>query len=199
MELTVREVAALLGRSIRTVRAQVARGELPGKKRGGQWRIERRDLPLTEAQRSALQGKAESVRRAVEEALPPRMARSSGQRARSIADLDAFRRGAEVLGMLRSAAGGHVPEEIRDQAAAAIKEALLALAEGVQLFDRQSKLEALNRARAGLARSVASLLLEAGIPPPEPVFSWVAAIEEEVIAPVAGYARWADRLGEKRR
>ena len=51
MELTVREAAALMGRSARPVRAQVARGELPGVKRGGRWLIPRKALPLTEAQR----------------------------------------------------------------------------------------------------------------------------------------------------
>ena len=54
MELTITEAATLLGRSPRTVRAQVARGELPGFKRGGQWVIRREALPLSEAQRAAL-------------------------------------------------------------------------------------------------------------------------------------------------
>ena len=58
MELTITEAATLLGRSPRTVRAQVARGELPGFKRGGQWVIRREALPLSEAQRAALQQKA---------------------------------------------------------------------------------------------------------------------------------------------
>ncbi len=196
MELSVQEAATLLGRSPRTVRSQLASGELAGRKRGGRWRIERRDLPLTEAQRAGLQGKADRIRRSVEEALPSRMARSRGQRTRSIADLDAFRRGAQVLAEIRGASGG---KAARERAAALIEEALLDLAEGVQLYDRELKLAALNRARAGLARSAASLLLDAGIPPADPAFGWVAAIESEVIPAVAGFARWADRLGEKRR
>ncbi len=199
MELSVREVAALLGKSPRTVRAQVARGELPGKKRRGEWRIERRNLPLTDAQRTALQDKAERVRHVIDEALPSRLAQSSGQKSRSIADLDSFRLGVEVLAELRSARNDVVPKAVRDDVAALIYEALLALAEAVQLFDRERKLEALNRARAGLARSAASLLIEAGIPPAEPVFGWVTAIESEVIPKVAGFARWADRLRGKGR
>ena len=94
MELSIREVAVLLGRSPRTVRAQASRGDLPGVKRNGRWRIERRNLPLTEDQRRALQAKADTIRDTVEAALPSRMARSAGQRTRSIADLEAFRRGA---------------------------------------------------------------------------------------------------------
>lgn len=199
MELSVREVATLLGLSRRTVRARLVRGDLPGRKRGGEWRIERRQLPLTEAQRRALQGKADRIREVVEDALPSRMARRSGQRLRSIADLDAFRRGAEVLSELRLATPETLAGGARDEAAREGREALLAFAEGVQLFDRQLKLQALNRARAGLARCAARLLLEAGIPPAEPVFGWVSALESEVIPAVAGFARWADQQRRGRR
>ncbi len=199
MKLSVREAATLLGRSPRTVRAQLARGDLPGKKHNGQWRIERRHLPLTEAQRNALQNKADAIRRTVDEVLPSRMARTSGQRSRSIADLDSFRRGAEILTEIRAADGDALREPARERTVALLDDALLALAEGIQLFDRELKLEALNRARASLARGAATLLLEGGIPPAEPVFSWVAAIEGEVIPAVAGFARWADGLGRRRR
>ncbi len=200
MKLSVQEAATLLERSPRTVRHQLASGELPGHKRGGQWRIERRDLPLTEAQRAALQGRADRIRQTVEDALPSRMARSRGQRTRSIADLDAFRRGAAVLVDIRGASGHDSGDEpARERAAALLEQALLDLAEGVQLYDRQLKLAALNRSRAALARSAACLLLEAPIPPADPVFGWVSSIESEVIPAVAGFARWAERLGDKRR
>jgi excisionase family DNA binding protein len=102
MELSVREAATLMGRSPRTVRAQVARGELPGIKKNGQWRIRRRHLPLTEAQHLALQEKAQNVRDAVESVLPSRIARHSSDRTKSIIDLEAFRSGASVLRSLRS-------------------------------------------------------------------------------------------------
>ncbi len=191
MELSVREAAVLLGRKPRTVRAQLARGELPGRKRRGVWRIDGRKMPLTEAQRIALQRKAERVRTAVDDALPSRMAVTPGQRSRSIADLDAFRRGAEVLREIRGT-DEVLDERTREQTVAILEEALLTLAEGVKLFDKQHKLEALNRARSGLGRCVARLLLAGDIPPADPAFSWVAAIETEVIPAVAGLARWAE-------
>ncbi|MCP4990138.1 MAG: hypothetical protein GY928_30100 [Colwellia sp.] len=80
-----------------------------------------------------------------------------------------------------------------------MEEALLALAESVQQFDRDLKLEALNRARRELARATGLLLLEGGIPPAEPVHGWVAALEAEVLPAVAGLARWADGLRGRRR
>lgn len=102
MDLSVREVATLLGRSGRTVRAQLTRGELAGVKRNGRWRVARHSLPLTEAQRRSLQSKADALRQAVEEALPSRMAATPGQRSRSVADLDAFRSGARLLAAVRT-------------------------------------------------------------------------------------------------
>ncbi len=199
MELSVRETAALLGRSARTVRAQVARGDLPGVKRGGRWYIERRHLPLTEAQRQSLQTKASSVRRAVEEALPSRLAATQGQRRRSLADLDAFRYGAEVLDRIRAAEDEALPESAREVVTGELEQALLALAEAAEQFEREVKLEALRRARAALARVTGALLLHAGIPPREPVHSWVVDLESKVLPAVAGFARWTDGLRRKRR
>lgn len=97
----------------RAIRAQLARGDLPAVKRGGRWRIERRHLPLTEPQRKALQARADTVRQAVEEALPSRLARTPGQKSRSLADLDAFRHGARLLAELRADDGGALAERER--------------------------------------------------------------------------------------
>ncbi len=42
MRLTIREAATVMDVSPRTLRARLARGELPGKKKNGIWTIERR-------------------------------------------------------------------------------------------------------------------------------------------------------------
>jgi len=131
MELSVREVAVLRGESVRAVRGQIARGEIPAVKRDGRWLVDRGRLPLTESQRRTLQVKADSVREAVEQALPSRMARTAGQRARSLVDLDAFRLGAELLFEIRKDAPGPQPA-LRLESAALLEEALLSLAEAVQ-------------------------------------------------------------------
>ncbi len=123
MELTIREAAALTGRSSRTLRAQLARGDLPGVKRNGRWCIDRRHLPLTETQRRSLQAKAESLRKAVDEALPSRMAKTLDHRAKSIVDLDAFRLGANLLAEIRSAEASVVSTSLRDEVAAVLEPA----------------------------------------------------------------------------
>ena len=125
MELGVREVASLLGRSPRTIRSQVARGEIVAHKRGGRWRIPSEGG----AQRRALQARADEIRAEVDAALPSRVGAAAGQRRRSLADLDVFLLAEPVLRALREAAaaggvfvGGAVAE---------LEAALLDLAEGV--------------------------------------------------------------------
>lgn len=196
MELNVREAATLMGRSPRTVRAQLARGDLPGVKRQGQWRLQRRHLPLTEDQRRALQARAEGIRQLVEEALPGRTATTSGDRRRSLADLDAFRK---VLDLRQKIAADTLLEPpIRDRFLKRLLAALLALGEAFHQFDRRIKLEAVNRCRAQLARLAAELLSERGSPPPEPLHDWLLELEREILPSIAGLARWIDKLGAPR-
>ena len=199
MQLSVSEAATLLGRSPRAVRAQLARGDIEGVKRDGVWRIERGSLPLNETQRRSLQAKAELVRRAVEDALPSRTATTTGRRSRSLADMTAFRKGAQLLGEIRSAECSSLGEPAQGQICRLFEQALLKLAEAEQHFDRELKLAAVNRARAALARVVGCLLMEAGIPPPEPAFGWLTTLEGEVMPAVAGFARWVDRLPQGER
>ncbi len=199
MNLSVREAASLLGRSPRTVRAQLARGDLAGRKKNGRWSVARQHLPLTEKQRTALAGKAAALRQTLEDALPSRLARTTGDRQRSLADLDAFRLGGELLSELRERGEPALGERQHRRIVSLLERGLLALAEAAQQYERQHKLEALRRARACLARVAGMMLLGAGVPPPEPTAGWLARLEGEVVPAVAGYARWVDRLGRSSR
>jgi excisionase family DNA binding protein len=199
MELTVREAATLLGRSPRTVRDQLVRGDLPGRKRGGRWTIAREALPLTEAQRRALQARADQIREVVEEALPSRTAARPGQRRLSVADAQPFGRGAELLASLRDDASAVLGERVTRRVAALVERALLCLAESVHQYDSRIKLAALNEARGALARAVALLLLS-GLPvTDDPLAGWLATLEGELLPAVARAARHAERLPRGRR
>jgi hypothetical protein len=100
---------------------------------------------------------------------------------------------------MRTASPEALQPAVRERITALLEQALLALAEAVQQFDRAIKIAALHRCRAGLAQSVALLLLEGDVPPGEPLFSWVASLEGEIIPAVSGFARWAEGLREGRR
>lgn len=194
MELSVTEVATLLGRSKRTIRARLLRGELKGVKKNGQWRITRQHLPLTEDQRATLQAKAESIRQTVEGVLPSRLAQTAGQRSKSLVDLDAFRHGAGLLGDIREEGPNALDPQTLERVDRGLERALIALSEAAQQFDRRLKIEALQRSRADLAAVLAVLLLATRLTPEVPVASWISRLEQEVLPALAGFARWADRL-----
>ena len=196
MKLSVKEAATIMGCRPRTLRSQLARGDLPGVKRAGHWTIELRHLPLTEAQRASLDDKADDVRMTVESALRTRKARLSGTRSRSVADLDAFRLGAEVLRALRDADSEQLTEATRQQAHDSLEKSLLALTEVSLHFDRRTKREALGRCRSQLAQALGLLLLADST---EAVSEWIRQLEDGMVPAVVGLARWIDRLRENRR
>lgn len=199
MELSASEVAVILGVSPRTVRGRMARGELPALKRNGRWVVHRRHLPLTEPQRRRLQEKADSLRETLESALPSRLAATREKSKRSVADLDAFRLTMELLREIRSAEPGALQEETARRVDRLLEAGLLALAEAVQHYDRSRKLTAVERARTAFSRCLAVLLVEGGLPVPEPLFAWVTTLEIEVLPAVAGFARWVEGLDRKGR
>lgn len=192
MELSVSEVATLLGVSPRTVRARRARGELAGTKRGERWMVAREALPLSDAQRRSLQARADAVRATVDAALPGRLARTLGSEVRTLWDLDAFRLGVELTADLRASEAPGAAD-----AALELELGLMALAEGVHVFDRGRKLAALDEARARVGRASARLLISGGSHDPSTAF--VSRLEGQVGPAIAGYARWVSRLGKDRR
>jgi len=190
MDLDIREAATLLGRSPRTLRAQLARGELQGRKQAGRWRIPRHALPLTESQRRALQARADDIRAAVEEALPSRTALRRGKQRRSARDLDCFRHGHAIFVDLGE---GHA------RARRVLESALLSLCEAVHTWRREPKLVALRRARGGFSRCAGLLMLGAGGALEDPELAWVVRLENEVLPSLGGLLRWAERLEERAR
>ena len=200
MDLSIGEAAALLRRSQRTVRAQVARGAIPGFKQGGRWRIPRDTLPLDEAQQRALQSKADAIRAALESALPSRTAKTRGQRMLSMVDLDPFRAGHTLLTTMRQVADS---ADIADGPAGVapacreVEAGLLTVGCAHHHFALDVKIHALTRARDHFSRAAAALLIATSMPPPEPVLSWVVTLEGEILPLVAGLLRWAEKLAAK--
>ena len=191
MELTVREAATLMGRSARTVRAQLARGELKGTRRSGRWHVQAEHLPLTAEQQKALQNRADSVRQAVDAVLPSRTASYKGQRRRSLVDLDAFRHGAEVLAQLRA-------DSASDEITSRLEAALLSVAEAHYQYTPRLKRLALEKARAGMATTVGLLLLSGAGAPDHPHHAAMETLEASAIPALAGLARWVERMEQRR-
>jgi excisionase family DNA binding protein len=185
MELGIKEAAALLGVHPRTLRERLVHGKLNGTKRGGRWRIQQADLPLSEGQRRALRQRASEAREALEEGLTHV---PGHRRRRSVRDLEPFER---LVGLLQQIDG-----QVDDRCLAADLEAgLLLLAEGAHAFDRDSKLLALRNARARLAQACGRLALQPGRMLGALTGSGLLqSIEQEVLPALGGLLRWAERL-----
>lgn len=193
MEITIREAAPLLGRSTRAVRAKIARGELPATRRGHTWMIPLASLPLTDAQRQSMQQRADLVRGALDAVLPSRAATDRRRARRSILDLIPFTHGVHLL---REVATTTPAPANRDLVLRGLRDALLDLAAGSAEYDTRLRAESLRRARGGFAR-VAGLLLATVEAPDARSLQWCERIEHDVLPPIGGLLRWAERRGRR--
>lgn len=183
MELTIQDVATLLGRSERTVRHQLGSGALKGKKRQGVWYVDRADLPLTDDQRAALRARGDRLRDALESALPEAAREGSAHVLRGLLPFEATR-------LLLRSLPPDADTEVRDRLASA----LAALAEGHFEFEADAKVQAWRRARVHLAHAVARMWVLADDSSPE-----ANRIETEIMPRMAGLLRSAERLDRRGR
>jgi excisionase family DNA binding protein len=183
MDLTLREASTLLSRSERTLRAQLQRGELRGRKSGRHWLLSTDDLPLTADRRRELERRAEQAHAAVEATIP--RAVREAHRSRSLAVQPFFKGGLELLRRLRS------PEGPSSRASAAVEAGLIELAYAHAEFDPALRLESLRAVRRSWSEALATLL----IAPPEPpadAAACVGALESELLPRLGGLLRWTD-------
>ena len=185
MDLTIHEVATLLGLTDRAIRARIRAGTLAAVKRGGRWLVPRRAIPLNDAEQRALQHRAELMREAVERALPSRATDRLETRHRSLEDVEAFRALRETH---RAASAAGAPPAVVD----ALRGACGALSRGHHLFAPREKALHLDAARCTVASLVADLLMES---PESPTSASLAMrLEREVLPKLGRLARRAESL-----
>jgi excisionase family DNA binding protein len=190
MELTIAEAAQLLGKSYRQVRYMIKNQRLSARKVGGQWLIDRTNLPLTEGQARAAEHKLERARQVVEESLGVPLAVAEKEaierrRRYGVAIQPAFRLAMPVY---RKAV-----EMLGDQhrAGLAIREALFLITEGWHEFRPEQKVEPLRQARIRLCQALTELLL---IDDGDPEIKRLAeTIELQVLPSLGGMLRHAEK------
>lgn len=180
MELSVEEAAGLLRITPRAVRKRLEKGELPGKKRNGRWRIAREALPLDDVERARVTARAAAVRAAVEDALPSHLGKDRSKH-RSLVDLDAWR----FAHALRQRVTG-------TPAAACLDQALSEIAEAWVVWDPGAQRVLWDRARRACSRALNVLLVEQALPPPAAIAAVAADIERLLIPAINGCLRRAE-------
>ena len=187
MDLSVKEAAALLDLRPRTIRARLARGELPGKKKNGHWVIAQRDLPLTDGQRQSLNARADQLRQALDDALPSRVATTPNDRRKRLSDLNVIRLIQEARRCLETELISPASSTNAHRAARILDEALVAVSQGISHFDMRLRMDAFLRARSSLGIAV-GLLSMAGSDG-----RTTDVLELQAIPALGGLMRWNER------
>lgn len=185
MNLTIDEAAVQLGKSVRQVRYLIEQGKLPASKAGGRWRIDSRALPRGKAQQSAKERKTRGLQSAVEAALD---LPEEPQRRYSVTDLKAFQLALPLYQESCRELGAEHP------AALELRRVLLLLTQGCHRFNRTEKADAYREARDAASSAVCELVLAGD----GTVREIREAIEQELMATLAGLLRRLDRKGSRR-
>lgn len=181
MELTLEQAATRLGKSVRQIRYMIQQDRLPARKFAGRWVVDSKNLPLSEGQRRAVQRKEGQLRGAVEQALG--LTDEDRPARYSVRDLKAFQ---VALPIYRQSA-----EEIGAEHSITLmlRSVLEQLSCGCHRYDRADKAEAYRQARDAASQAVCELVLLGTKTGDE----LVSAIEQELMAALAGLLRRVDR------
>jgi excisionase family DNA binding protein len=135
MALSIKEAAQVLGKTRRQVAYMIDQGELPAKKSGGRWVIERPDLNVDEPRRQRVSRKQAQFKAVIEEAVIP------GNQRYTLRDLKAVQLAIPIYRQLAERGAGC------EKAASHMRECLDQLAVGCHRYDRQEKTLAYPAAR----------------------------------------------------
>lgn len=178
MELSIKEAASILGKTRRQVAYMIEQGELPAKKNGGRWVIERNHLNVDEQRHQQVSQQQAQFKAVIEEALVP------GNQRYTLRDLKAVQLAMPIYRQLVGRGAGW------EKAAAHMRECLNQLAVGCHRYDRQEKTLAYRAARDAASLTAIELLLHPGADPSEPL---IDAIEQELMPAFAGLLRRSER------
>ncbi len=182
MHLTVDQAAARLGKSARQIRYLIKARQLPARKFGGRWVIDSEDLNLSEGQTRAVERRERQLRAVVEEGLG--LPDAGERRPRySVRDLKAF----QIALPIHARAAEHIGED--HPATRALRRVLELLTRGCHRFEHSAKADAYQEARDAASQAVCELLLAGSREADE----LVTAIEQELMAALAGLLRRVDR------
>lgn len=184
MQLSLKEAAQLIGRSERTLRGWFASGRIAARKVDGRWRVHRKDLPLTDAQRRQMGQRVDHLRDVVDAALPSRL---GGGARRSLADDDLFR---AIVDLVAAADACAIEPPLRAHLVASAR----ALGAARYAFKRSEKVAALQAARAALGWFAADVLVNAQGRLEGPEVALVVLLEADVLRRLGGRLKWAESL-----
>jgi hypothetical protein len=180
MLISLRQVAARQGKSVRQIRYLIQQGKLAATKIEGRWMIDTDELPRSAGKRDAEERKQRQLRGLVEEALE---VGDVTPRRYSVLDLKAFQIALPLYRQARQQLGEEHP------ATGELRRALARLSQGCHRYDKAEKAQAYREARDAASQAVCELVLSESSAGEE----LLHAIEQELMASLAGLLRRLDR------
>lgn len=189
MKLTVKEAAALLGKSERTIRHLAQAGTIPAERLGNQWVFDREKLVAGDADavaaRAAEVGRIrQHVEAAIEAVTPPP---PDGRGFYSVREVVAFRTCSRVLAEVEGA-----EQPSLNHAASALRDCLHRLADGFHQFAPEHKISRLLAARSACCAAIAELAHAAAHQGVAKADGWADALEKEALGSLRGLIRRAE-------
>lgn len=193
--MSIREAAALLGKSERMVRHLASSGRIAARRSGTQWLIDCDKLDVTaDAQRDQVEAVRERVNRTLDRAAP---APSGGAEKRpfySARDLDAHRTAAAVIVELAKLGAAHPEARAElEGPAAGLRAFLRALTDGCHQFHPNAKIERFVRARSLLAETIADLVCFNLVHTQPDLLELADKLEREALGAMRGLLRRAEK------
>ncbi len=156
MKLKLSEAARTMGKTRRQVRYLIKKDRLKAHKEGGRWFVDSRDLPMTDAQRSASADRSRLVKETLEQSLDEinSVLTKTDKKFYSIRDLRAYQAGESVYRTMVQRFGGD------DEGVRMFKDSLISLCYGCHSFHPEEKAAHYSAARKAAAATVIHVLLD---------------------------------------
>lgn len=181
MELTLKQVAAQLGKSVRQVRYMIQSGTLPARKSPSGWLVDSAALPASPRQGEAAARKQRALRAAVEDVLSA--PDTPGTRRYSLRNLRAVQVALPIRSACEAALGAS------HAATQSLYQTIEHIIRGCHRFARGDKAEAYRLARDEASRSTCSLLIDGS----EPALRLLDQVEQELLPAISGLLRRQER------
>jgi hypothetical protein len=195
VELSIREAAAVLGKSERMVRHLASTGRIAARRDGKRWFIDGDKLgAVADAQRDQVEVVRERVNRTLDRAAPAPSGTAEKRAFYSARDLDAHRSAAAAIVAVTKLGAAH-PEAraALDAPTSALRAFLRALTDGCHQFHPQSKIDRFIRARSLLAEAIADLVCFNLLQAEPDVTSLVDGLERDTLGAMRGLLRRAEK------
>ena len=184
MDLSLKQAAALCGKSERQIRYLIQQGRITAQKKNGRWVIPKENLPSSPGQAKATEARQERLQQVVEDALGLKEGAGPRKRRYSVTDLRAFSGGLALHRDLSAALG--TEHELLDT----LRLVLVLLAQGCHSYHARDKTVAFATARERACELLTGLLL---LDDAAPARKLADRVEQELIASLAGLIRRSER------